>query len=178
VTRAVVIMGPSGSGKSTLGLALAQHLSWDFIDGDGLHPPGNVAKMAAGLPLDDTDREPFLRAVAQAIRERPGPCVVACSALKRQYRDLLREIVDPASPNELLFVLPRAKRATLAARLAGRRGHFMPESLLDSQLATLEEPTGDERALIIDAEIPTPLQLEAIAAECSGESALQSVHRH
>src|SRR5262249_33095272 len=144
----VVVMGVAGSGKSTVGPLLAKRLGWEFCEGDALHPPGNVAKMAAGAPLTDEERRPWLARVRAWIDEhlaaaRPG--VVTCSALKRSYRDVLR---DPG----VVFVHLSGTREELAARLGARSGHFMPPSLLDSQLADLEPPAPDEQALTIDIE--------------------------
>jgi gluconokinase len=141
-------MGVSGSGKSTLGGALAQALRWRFLEGDTLHPASNIAKMAAGVALSDEDRQPFLSNIARAIVEsRPDGIVVACSALKRSYRDQLR-----TSEPDLIFVLPIVSRESLVARLSRRNGHFMPPSLLDSQLATLEAPQDDELSIQIDGD--------------------------
>jgi carbohydrate kinase (thermoresistant glucokinase family) len=148
VIRAVVVMGVSGCGKSTLGQAIADALHWRFVEGDALHPPANIAKMAAGLPLDDDDRRPFLEAVADAIAANPTHGVVAaCSALKRSYRDLIRARAGP-----VVFVLPRLSQAALAARMQTRTGHFMPASLLESQIAALEPPGDDEAAVRVDGE--------------------------
>jgi carbohydrate kinase (thermoresistant glucokinase family) len=145
VIRAVVVMGVTGSGKSTLGQALARALGWQFVEGDSLHPAANLKKMAAGIPLDDQDRVPFLENVAQALAaSRPHGMVVSCSALKRSYRDRIRA----GDPNAL-FVLPLLTRAQLQGRLQGRAGHFMPASLLDSQLATLEPLRADELSIQI-----------------------------
>lgn len=143
----VVMMGVSGAGKSTLALALAQRLGWDFEEGDELHPAANVAKMAAGRPLSDADRRPWLEQVARWIDAeiaagRRG--VITCSALKRAYRDVLRR-------PEVLFVYLAVPRAELERRMATRAGHFMPAALLDSQLAALEPPGEDESALRVDA---------------------------
>jgi gluconokinase len=158
VTQAIVVMGVSGCGKSTLAQALGARLGWRFVEGDTLHPPANIAKMAAGIPLDDTDRRPFLEAVAQAIvAARGAGIVVSCSALKRSYRDLIR-----ARAGEVTFVLPDMPRALLAARLAQREDHFMPASLLDSQLAALEPPGPDESALRLDGTLSTPAQVAAV----------------
>jgi carbohydrate kinase (thermoresistant glucokinase family) len=155
---AVIVMGVSGCGKSTLARALGQRLGWRFVEGDTLHPPANVAKMAAGIALDDDDRMPFLEAVAQSLVESQGRgVVVSCSALKRRYRDLIR-----ARAGAVTFVLPDLTRAQLAARLAQRHDHFMPASLLDSQLATLEPPGPDESALRVDGAAPTATQVAAI----------------
>ena len=141
--RPVVVMGVSGSGKTTVGAALADALGLRFVDGDALHPAANVAKMAAGIPLDDADRAPWLDAVGAVLAA--GPVVVACSALKRVYRDRLR-----AAAPDLDLVFLDGSRELLASRMAARPGHFMPASLLDSQLATLEPPTADEHPVTVD----------------------------
>ena len=146
-SRPVVVMGVSGSGKTTVGAALAHALGLEFVDGDALHPAANVAKMAAGIPLDDADRAPWLDAIGAVLAA--GPVVVACSALKRVYRDRLRA----AAPTLQLIFLD-GERDVLASRMAARPGHFMPASLLDSQLATLERPTPDEHALTVDIDEP------------------------
>jgi len=143
-----VVMGVAGSGKSLIGAAFAQALGVDFVEGDAYHPAENVRKMAAGTPLTDADREGWLRALAARLGDakRAGTgLVMSCSALKRSYRDLLR-----AQAPDLRFVFLKGPRALLAERLAGRRGHFMPASLLESQLATLEEPSSDEEAWLCD----------------------------
>ena len=153
--RPVVVMGVSGCGKSTLGRALAAALQWTFVEGDELHPPANVAKMQAGVPLTDEDRQPFLERVAQAILERrEHGVVVSCSALKRRYRDLIRAIAG-----DVCFVLPQLDRERLRARLLKRPGHFMPASLLDSQLEALEVPGDDEEAVLVDGSRTTQEQL-------------------
>lgn len=146
----IVVMGVSGSGKSTLGAALAQALRCDFQEGDALHPPANVDKMRAGIALDDADRQPWLERVAawitmQGERQRDG--VVSCSALKRSYRERLRR-ADPG----LHFVYLQLPRVELEQRLR-QRDHFMPASLLDSQLRTLQEPAADERTLTLDGRL-------------------------
>ena len=144
----VVVMGVSGCGKSTVGAHLAQSLGVPFIEGDSLHPPRNVALMAAGTPLTDADRADWLATIAQhlgaALVAGQG-LVVSCSALKRRYRDQLRA----ACPG-LRFVHLHGAAPLLRTRLAARTGHYMPPSLLDSQLATLQPPGADERAIIID----------------------------
>jgi gluconokinase len=138
-------MGVTGSGKSTLGNALAQALGWQFLEGDTLHPAANISKMAAGLPLDDAQRRPFLENIAKALAEsRTRGIVISCSALKRSYRDRIRG-ADP----DVLFVLPALTREQLAERLRDRARHFMPASLLDSQLATFEPLAADECAIQI-----------------------------
>ena len=139
---AVVVMGVSGSGKTTVAVALARRLGWEFAEGDDHHPAANVEKMRAGIPLDDADREPWLRALASWIAEREqagASCVLTCSALKRSYRDLLREGND-----WVFFAYVAVPEDVLAERLAGRTGHYMPPSLLTSQLATLEPLQDDE----------------------------------
>jgi len=146
-SRPVVVMGVSGSGKTTVGAALADALGLRFVDGDALHPAANVAKMAAGIPLDDADRAPWLDAIGAVLAD--GPVVVACSALKRAYRDRLRDVAP-----ELQLVFLDGSPALLASRMAARPGHFMPTSLLDSQLATLERPDPDEHALTADIAAP------------------------
>jgi gluconokinase len=153
----VVLMGVSGSGKTTVGRALADALGCAFLDGDDLHPPANVAKMAAGVPLDDADRAPWLAAVRAAIDRvvaDGGDAVVACSALKQAYRDALGV---PRAGVALVWLT--ADPATLAARLAARRHHFMPPALLPSQLATLEPP-GD--AIVVDVAAPPAAVVAAI----------------
>jgi gluconokinase len=142
----LVLMGVSGSGKSAVGALLAGRLGWDFEEGDELHPAANVAKMAAGHPLDDEDRWPWLARVAQWIVARTStgsPGVITCSALKRSYRDVLRG-------EHVLFVYLAGTREQIARRLAKRHGHFMPASLLDSQFEALEPPTPDENAITFD----------------------------
>jgi carbohydrate kinase (thermoresistant glucokinase family) len=146
----VVMMGVSGAGKTTVARRLADELGWDFAEGDDLHPAANVAKMAAGHPLSDADRRPWLEQVARWIdgeldSGRSG--VITCSALKRGYRDMLRR-------PEVLFVYLSAPRAELQRRLTQRAGHFMPASLLESQLAALEPPAEDEAAIVVAARNP------------------------
>jgi gluconokinase len=144
----VVLMGVSGSGKTVVGEALAKRLGIPFLDGDHLHPEANVAKMASGVPLVDADRWPWLDAIGAAIGAEPAGAIVACSALKKAYRDRL----VTASGRPIVFVLLDGSQATLAKRLATRKGHFMPLSLLASQLATLERPGLGERAVTVSIE--------------------------
>lgn len=139
----VVVMGVSGSGKSTVGSLLAAELKLSFVDGDDLHPPENKKKMAAGIALNDADRAPWLDAIAAVLAR--GSVVVACSALKRCYRDRLR-----AGAPGLRLVYLKGTAELLAARMSARQHEFMPTRLLDSQLATLEEPEADEGALTVD----------------------------
>jgi gluconokinase len=140
-------MGVSGSGKSTVGQLLAERLGWEFADADAFHPPGNVAKMRRGVPLDDDDRRPWLAAIAAWLDEGRAtgrPRVVTCSALKRRYRDVLVGARD-----DVRLVHLAGSRELLAARMAERTGHFMPPALLDSQLATLEPPAPEENAIVV-----------------------------
>ncbi|WP_148613928.1 gluconokinase [Nocardioides rubriscoriae] len=138
-------MGVSGSGKSTVGAGLAQRLGVAFGDADEMHPAANIAKMSAGHPLDDADRLPWLVAVGAWLADQPQGAVVACSALKRSYRDLLRRHA-PA----VRFVHLDGAHETIARRQADRPGHFMPASLLDSQVATLEPLAPDEDGVVVD----------------------------
>ena len=150
--RVLVVMGVSGSGKSTVAAMTAERLGWDFAEGDAMHPPANVAKMQAGTPLDDDDRWPWLDVVATWIREhlQDGTNgVVTCSALKRSYRDLIREAAPAA-----VFVHLEGSRDVIARRQASRPGHFMPASLLDSQFETLEDLGADEAGVAVDVAQP------------------------
>lgn len=138
-------MGVSGAGKSSVAALLAGRLGWPFAEGDDMHPQANIDKMAAGHPLDDADRRPWLERVAGWIRERVAAGeggIVTCSALKRRYRDALR------GPG-VLFVYLTSTKEEIAARLVARHGHFMPAALLDSQFADLEPPEPDEHALTV-----------------------------
>ena len=150
-----VVMGVSGCGKSRIGAAFAQAKGLRFVDGDDLHPAANIAKMRRGAPLTDADRAPWLAQVG-AVLARDGT-VVACSALKRAYRDQIRQ----AAAASVTFLYLRGSRAVLLARMQARPGHFMPPSLLDSQLATLEEPSLDETFVMADIDQPP----EAIIAQ-------------
>ena len=153
----LVVMGVSGSGKSTVGKLLASALGMPFVDGDDLHPVENKKKMAAGIALNDADRMPWLDAIGAVLAR--GPVVVACSALRRVYRDRLRA----AAPG-LRWVYLWGAADLLRERLSGRKHAFMPETLLDSQLATLEEPGADEHALKIDVALaPEEIIAHAIA---------------
>ncbi len=144
---ALVVMGVSGSGKSTIADRLAIRIGWRYEDGDTFHPPANVAKMSAGQPLTDEDRWPWLQAIADEIdrtcrvRER---AVIACSALKRTYRDILVHGRD-----DVRIIFLEGTKDLIAARLAARKGHFMPPGLLTSQFRTLEPPTADERPIVV-----------------------------
>jgi gluconokinase len=145
-------MGVSGSGKTLIGALLAGALGLEFIEGDAHHSPENVARMSAGIPLTDEDRHVWLATIAARLgtarREFLG-LVVSCSALKRSYRDVLR-----AGSADVQFVYLEGDRSLIEQRLAARRGHFMPSSLLDSQLAALEPPSPDEHAWVCDVSQP------------------------
>ncbi len=156
VPEVLIVMGVSNSGKSTVGRLLAERLNRRFADGDAYHPAANVAKMRAGIPLTDADRAPWLavlRALIVAALEDAQPLVLACSALKEAYRAQLR--VD----DRVRFVYLHGDEATLAARAAARRAHFMPPGLLQSQFATLEEP---HDALRVDVDQPPEKVVEEI----------------
>jgi gluconokinase len=149
---ALIVMGVSGCGKSTVGEGLSERLGWPFRDGDSFHSPANVAKMHAGIPLTDEDRWPWLAAIAAWIAELRGRGehgIVACSALRRVYRDALRDGHD-----DVRFVYLEGSKELIASRLALRKDHFMPPSLLDSQFATLEPPRGDERPITVSIDQP------------------------
>jgi carbohydrate kinase (thermoresistant glucokinase family) len=144
----LVVMGVSGSGKTTIAKGVADAKGWTLVEGDTFHPPANVAKMAAGTPLTDEDRWPWLHAIAAAIdadRARGESAVVACSALRRAYRDIL--IGD--RPDVRLVYL-RGSQALIGERMRARKGHFMPPALLDSQFQTLEEPGPDENPITVE----------------------------
>jgi gluconokinase len=163
-----VVMGVSGSGKSRIGAAFARALGVPFVEGDAYHPAENVTRMSSGIPLTDDDRWGWLRALAVRIREAKDAgtgLVLTCSALKRSYRDLLR--AESGAP-DLTFVFLRGERALIAERLAGRRGHYMPASLLDSQFDTLQEPSPDEEVWVCDiADSPEHI-VETLLARASG----------
>jgi gluconokinase len=153
----VVVMGVSGCGKSSVGEDLARRIGADFIEGDSLHPAANVEKMRAGMPLDDADRWPWLDALGRTLGA-DGNVVVSCSALKRSYRDRLRALAG----RPVVFIFLRGEREVLAARMAARSHDYMPLSLLDSQLATLEPPHGEDSVVTI--EINQPLEAIVVSA--------------
>jgi gluconokinase len=155
---ALIVMGVSGSGKSTIAARLAERLSWTFEDGDRFHPASNVAKMSAGQPLTDEDRWPWLQAIADEIDrvgEASGHAVIACSALKRAYRNVLVH-----DRRDVRIVFLEGTESLIADRLARRKGHFMPPGLLESQFKTLEPPAADEHAITvsIDAAVETIIE--------------------
>lgn len=159
--QAIIIMGVSGSGKSTLASLLSQQLGCPFFEGDSFHSEANVAKMRAGVPLSDADRWPWLDTLGEAIGKavlQQGVVVAACSALKRSYRDRLRAAIGATTS----FVLLEVGREELVRRLGNRPGHYMPASLIDSQLAILESPGADERAVMIDSTLPPAQEADRV----------------
>jgi carbohydrate kinase (thermoresistant glucokinase family) len=156
----VVMMGVSGCGKTTIGAQVAERLGWQMLEGDKLHPPANIAKMSAGTPLNDDDRWPWLRAIAAAIddwRAKGVSGVVACSALKRAYRDMLI-----GSRADVVLVYLQGSHDLIAARMAARHGHFMPAGLLDSQFATLQEPGEAEHPIVVSIALAPDAIVETI----------------
>lgn len=145
----VIVMGVSGCGKSTIAEHIARLLDAHCKDGDELHPRSNIAKMESGIALSDEDREPWLVDVANYAREKAsehGICVVACSALKKRYRLTLN------TAGEVVYVFLNGSQALIAGRMQARKGHFMPDTLLDSQFAALEDPRGEDNVIAIDIE--------------------------
>ncbi len=153
----MVVMGVAGCGKSMLSRQIAQRLGCEGVEGDDFHLPASQEKMRAGIPLDDTDREPWLAAIGRMMAAAPGDIVVSCSALKRKYRDLLRAHVPG-----VLFVYLEIDVHTAAQRVGGRSGHLFPTSLVASQFASLESPDGEPGVLTVSALQPTPAQVEAV----------------
>jgi gluconokinase len=160
--RALVVMGVSGSGKTTVGRLLAKRLDWEFADADRYHPPANIAKMAAGVPLDDEDREPWLLSLRELIDERLAAgqsLVLACSALKRRYRQVLGDADDRVE-----FVYLKGSRELIRRRMQERSAHYMKPEMLDSQFEALEEP---ENALVCEIDAP-PAELARRVARALG----------
>jgi gluconokinase len=156
----LVVMGVAGSGKTTVATLLSRRLGWPLQEGDALHPQSNIAKMQAGHPLTDDDRSVWLTKVAEWVDERLDngkSGVITCSALKHSYRNLINR-----RGSEVVFVYLAGDRETIRGRLAERRGHFMPPSLLDSQFADLEEPSPDEPALRVDVGPPPAVVAQEI----------------
>lgn len=160
---AVIVMGVSGAGKSSVGERLAAKLGCDFVEGDRLHPASNVEKMAKGIPLTDDDRWPWLDLVGRELAtsiEKGASLVLSCSALKRIYRDRLRK----ATGGQLRFVFLKGTPALLEIRMGERTGHFMPLALLQTQLATLETPEGEEGVVTVDIDADLEQIVEAAYA--------------
>ena len=167
-TGRFVIMGVAGAGKTLIGSALARALGMEFVEGDDYHPPENVERMRSGTPLTDADRQGWLAALAARLMDarRAGKgLVVAASALKRAYRDILR-----AGDPDVRFVLLAAPRELIAERLEQRTGHYMPPILLDSQLAILEIPGADEKCWLYDAEQAPDAIVNDLVARITSES--------
>ena len=161
----IVVMGVSGSGKSTLAALLAEKLGCELAEADSFHSPANIAKMAAGIPLTDEDRAPWLRDIAAWIAENDRAnrsAVVTCSALRRAYRDVLRA----ASPR-VVFLHLTGPRELIAERMQHRSGHFMKAGMLDSQIATLEPLTADERGIVLEVSRPPDALADAALVEFS-----------
>jgi gluconokinase len=166
----IVVMGVAGSGKTTLASRLAEKLGVPFVEGDSLHPPANVKKMASGIPLTDDDRWPWLEAIGERMeveRTTGHGVVVACSALKRAYRDCLRKHVH----GKIHFFLLDGSRQLIGDRMKRRKGHFMPPALLDSQFATLERPAPDEHAVVLDISHKPAQLVEEAAKSITPETA-------
>ncbi|WP_338749785.1 gluconokinase [Janibacter alittae] len=172
MTLHVVVMGVSGSGKSTVAEGIAQRLGWTFAEADQFHPQSNIDKMTAGIPLDDEDRAPWLRGLATWMARQAAKgedTVIACSALKRSYRTMLqRDVAALDGPHRVVFVHAHGPFGVIADRMEGRRGHFMPESLLQSQFDTLEPLGADEGGFELDVRHPPDeLVTEAVRRICS-----------
>ncbi|MET0904876.1 MAG: gluconokinase [Tardiphaga sp.] len=160
---ALIVMGVSSSGKSSIGKALAEKIGWRFADGDDFHPPANVEKQRAGQALTDADRWPWLQSIADEIDRftaEGGKIVIACSALKRAYRDLLLH-----GRQDVRIVYLHGSRELIAERMAARKNHFMPTSLLDSQFKTLEVPGPDERPITVSIDDDIDGIVDAIIAQ-------------
>jgi len=158
----IVVMGVAGSGKTTIASGLAERLRVPFVEGDSLHPAANVKKMSGGVPLTDDDRWPWLEAIGERMeveRVTGHGVVVSCSALRHVYRDCLRKKVN----GKVHFILLDGSRELITDRMKQRKGHFMPPALMDSQFATLEKPSADEDAVILDISHPVPALLAEAA---------------
>jgi gluconokinase len=171
---AIIVMGVSGAGKTTIASLLADRLGFAFEDADGFHPLANVEKMKAGIPLTDEDRVPWLTAIAAHIakcRAHGGHTIIACSALRRAYRDIL--VAGRADATRIVYL--KGERPLIAGRLATRQGHFMPSTLLDSQLATLEEPAAEEHAIVVSVADPPERIVDRIVLSLVADDADPSV---
>ena len=153
-----IVMGVAGCGKTTIGSKLAESLGVLFLDADDFHPEANLKKMSSGIPLDDSDRTPWLESLREELRSNRG-CVLACSALKQNYRSMLED-----ADRNTVFIMLDISKETARRRLLSRANHFMPEALIDSQFDSLERPTD---ALVVDAETPVNSVLDAILRKIS-----------
>jgi gluconokinase len=170
---ALIVMGVSGSGKTTIASELAERLGWIFEDGDRFHPPSNVAKMSAGHPLTDDDRWPWLQAIAHEIDRvcrRREHAVIACSALKRAYRDVLVH-----GRNDIRIVFLNGTEELIAGRMAARKDHFMPKALLASQFKTLEPPRADENVVTVSINAPVDTLVDDILCRLKLDSSNDDV---
>lgn len=162
----VVVMGVSGCGKSTVAQLLAEHILAAFKDGDDLHPAANIEKMANGIPLTDGDRSPWLKDVADFAKQSAaehGSCVIACSALKRSYRSVINQA------GHVVYVFLKGSAELIGSRMHERTGHFMPETLLQSQFAALEDPTEEPNVICID------IDTTAVSVAASAANALRTL---
>ncbi|MCW5709337.1 MAG: gluconokinase [Shinella sp.] len=172
----MIVMGVAGSGKSSVGEAFATCLGATYLDGDALHPPGNIDKMSRGVPLTDTDRMPWLRDIGRRLNAAGDRMIIGCSALKRAYRETI--VAEARHP--VTFIYLAGTRQVIAARMSARSGHFMPTSLLDSQFAALEEPQDDENAIRVDIDQPLDALVRTtveLLATPSGATRLETADR-
>lgn len=158
--RLMIVMGVSACGKSTIAQAMAESLAAEFMDADAYHSPENIEKMRRGEPLSDEDRSPWLHRFGEALAASQGQCIGACSALRKQYRELITQ----AANEPVLFIFLDGSKALLRERISARKGHFMPASLLDSQFATLERPDASELSCTIDIDGTTQQIMQRISA--------------
>lgn len=165
IPRLMVLMGVAGCGKSSVGPLLAKATGGEYLDGDLFHPQENIAKMSAGVPLEDADRWPWLEKIGEMLGAYQGRLIVGCSALKRRYRDRIVQIAGQA----VVFVHLEGPRELIAARMAERDGHFMPISLLDSQFKALEPPAPEEAAVTVSIDQPMEELVEEILEKIRGK---------
>jgi gluconokinase len=160
----IVLMGVAGCGKSAVGAALAVCLNATYLDGDDLHPPENIEKMSRGEPLTDDDRWPWLTLIGQKLADPDGTLILGCSALKRRYRDHIRD----EAKRPVTFVHLSGTRDLITARMAARAGHFMPTSLIDSQFEALEPPAKDENAITVDISCSVDMVVDGVVEQLPG----------